>query len=159
MNRFSAVILAALPALLAMPSSYAQERGAQSPEERAESAVEQRKAVFQVQLFSMRPVRGMLRGSPFDAGVAQKTAQRLHMTAGLIPEVFALDTRAFKVQTKARENIWTEKAEFDARVKELLDAATSLETAAKAGNKDAALKAVGAVGKSCDDCHDKFRSK
>lgn len=159
MNRLPILILAALPALVATSPAYTQERGAQSAEERAESAVEQRKGLFQVQLFSFRPVRGMLRGSAFDAAAAQKAAQRLRVTAGIIPDVFALDTRSFKVQTKARENIWTSPADFDARAKQLLDAATGLETAAKAGDKDATMKAAVAVAKSCDDCHDQFRNK
>jgi len=91
--------------------------------------------------------------------VVQKAAQRVEFTSGMISEVFANDTRKFQVETKAREGIWTNKSDFDAKAKDLQDRAAALEAAAKTGDKDATIKAAQAVGKACGACHDQFREK
>ena len=102
----------------------------------------------------------MLRGAPFDAAAAQKAGARIQVTAGLIPELFTLDTHTFAgTPTKAREGIWTNKSDFDAKANDLVKAAGDLEAAAKSGDEAATKKAAGAVGKACGACHDQFRDK
>jgi cytochrome c556 len=77
----------------------------------------------------------------------------------MIPDLFKLDTRKFQVKTKAREGIWGSMADFTAKADELSKAAAALTTAAKGGDKGATMKAIGAVGKACGNCHDNFRDK
>ncbi len=150
--------LAALCSVTALSVSVAQ-NAPQTPEQQAEAAVKTRKAVFDVQAFSFGPVGAMLKGAPFDAEKAAKAAARIQVTASMIPEVFQMDTRKFMVMTKAREGIWTNKSDFDAKAKDLQNAAEQLEMTAKGGDKGATLKAAGAVGKACGSCHDQFREK
>ena len=150
--------LAALCTAATLPVVLAQ-GGPQTPEQQAEQAVKVRKAVFDVQAYSFGPVGAMLKGAPFNAEAAVKAAMRIQMTSSLIPEVFNFDTRKFMVMTKAREGIWTNKADFDMDAKNLQTAAENLEAAAKTGDKGATLKAAGAVGKACGSCHDEFREK
>lgn len=157
MNGLSKLGLAALCSM-AVSAAIAQP-APPTPEQQAQNAVKVRKALFDVQAFSFGPVGGMLRGAPFDAAVVQKAAERVQFTGGLIAEVFANDTRKFQVETKAREGIWTNKSDFDAKAKDLVDAAAALEAAAKTGDKAATLKAAQAVGKACGACHDQFREK
>ena len=135
------------------------QQGPQTPEQQAEQAVKVRKGLFDVQAFAFGPVGAMLKGAPFDAEKAGTAAARIQMTSSMIPDVFGMDTRKFMVQTKAREGIWTNKADFDAKAKDLQNAAANLEMAAKSGDKGATLKAAGAVGKACGSCHDQFREK
>jgi cytochrome c556 len=130
-----------------------------TPEQQAENATKTRQGLFDVQAFSFAPVGAMLKGAPFDAAVAQKAAQRIQFTSSMIPDVFQNDTRKFQVKTKAREGIWTNKSDFEAKAHDLTTAAEALETAAKGGDKGATLKAAGAVGKACGACHDQFREK
>ena len=158
MNGLSKLGLAVLGSLV-VTAAVAQAPGPPTPEQQAQNAVKVRKGLFDVQSFAFGPVGGMLRGAPFDAAVVQKAAQRVQFTSGMISEVFANDTRKFTVETKAREGIWTNKADFDAKAKDLQDAAAALETAAKGGDEAATKKAAAAVGKACGACHDQFRDK
>jgi cytochrome c556 len=157
MNRISMLATAVLCSSAAL-SVWAQ-MGPPTPEQEAERAVKTRQGLFDVQGFAFGPVGAMLKGAPFDAGVAAKAGARVAMTAGLIPEVFALDTRKFQVKTKAREVIWTQKADFEKKAGNLQKAAEALETAAKGGDRSATLKAADAVGQACKSCHDDFREK
>jgi len=158
MNGLSKLGLAALCSVAALSVARAQP-APPTPEQQAENATLTRQGLFKVQSFSFGPVGGMLRGAPFNAAAAEKAAARVQVTAGLIPEVFNFDTRKFQVKTKAREGIWTNKADFDAKAKDLQDAAAALETAAKGGDEAATKKAAAAVGKACGACHDQFRDK
>jgi cytochrome c556 len=159
MNGFTRIGVAAVGSLLVASAAMAQGAPAQTPEQKAQAAVLTRQGLFKVQAFVFGPVGGMLRGAPFDAAVVQKAAARIQVTGGLIPELFALDTHTFTVTTKAREGIWTNKSDFDAKANDLVKAAADLEAAAKSGDEGATKKAAGAVGKACGACHDQFRDK
>jgi cytochrome c556 len=151
--------LAALCSVTALGVSMAQQGGPPSPEQQAENAVKVRKGLFDVQAFAYGPVGGMLKGAPFNAEAAAKAGARIQVTSSMIPDVFMFDTRKFMVMTKAREGIWTNKSDFDAKAKDLQMAAVNLEAAAKSGDEAATKKAGQAVGKACGACHDQFREK
>ena len=160
MNGFTRIGLAAVGSLIVASAAMAQGAAPPTPEQKAHAAILTRQGLFKVQAFVFGPVGGMLRGAPFDAAVVEKAAERIQVTGGLIPEVFAMDTHTFtETPTKAREGIWTNKSDFDGKANDLVKAATDLEAAAKSGDKAATLKAAGAVGKSCGACHDQFRDK
>ena len=162
MNGFTRIGLglAAVGSLIVASAAMGQGAGPPTPEQKAQTAVKTRQGLFDVQAFVFGPVGGMLRGAPFDAAVVQKAAERLQVTGSMIPEVFATDTHAMTgLTTKAREGIWTNKSDFDAKANDFVKAAADLEAAAKTGDKGATLKAAGAVGKACGACHDQFRDK
>jgi cytochrome c556 len=160
MNGITRIGVAAVGSLIVASAAMAQ--GApQTPEQKAAASVLTRQGLFKVQGFVYGPAAGMLRGAPFDAAVAEKAGARLAVTAGLIPDVFAADTHAVAgiPPTKAREGIWTNKSDFDAKANDLAKAAAALEMTAKGGDQDATKKAIIAVGKACGACHDQFRDK
>ncbi len=159
MKGFTVIGVAAIGSLIMASAAMAQ--GAPpTPEQKLAATVLTRQGLFKVQAFVFGPVGGMLRGAPFNAAVAQKAGERIQVTAGLIPEVFATDTHTYTgTPTKAREGIWTNKSDFDAKAGDLVKAATDLEAAAKSGDEAATKKAAGAVGKACGACHDQFRDK
>ena len=161
MNGFTRIGLAAVGSLIVASAALAQGGPAPpTPEQKAQTAVLTRQGLFKVQAFVFGPVGGMLRGAPFDAAVVEKAAQRIQITGGLIPELFATDTHTFTgTPTKAREGIWTNKSDFDAKANDLVKAAADLEAAAKTGDEAATKKAAAGVGKACGACHDQFRDK
>jgi cytochrome c556 len=159
MNGITRIGVVALGSLIVASAAMAQGAPPPTPEQQAQTAALTRQGLFKIQVFVFGPVGGMLRGAPFDAAVAEKAAERLQVTGGLIPEVFAKDTHTFTLTTKAREGIWTNKSDFDSKANDLVKAAVDLEAAAKTGDKAATLKAAGAVGKACGACHDQFRDK
>ena len=131
-----------------------------TPEEQARAAVELRQGLFKLMGWNMAPLAAMLRNKmPFDAAVAQKSADRMEHLSQMIPDVFQADTRQFKIETEALEGIWTGKSDFNAKAAEMNKAAAALSAAAKTGDKAATLKAAGVLGKACGSCHDTFRVK
>ena len=151
--------LATFCALTCVSVTFAQD-APPTPEEQAQQAVDLRQSVFRLIGWSFGPVGGMLKNKvPFDAAVAQKSAERLETLAPMISEAFQADTRKFTLKTKAREGIWTNNADFKAKNDDLVKAAAGLTAAAKSGDKKATLQAAAAVGKACGACHDNFREK
>ena len=149
-----------LLALAPLSATFAQDSGAASPEETAQKAVDLRQSLFRLIGYSFGPVGGMLKNKvPFDAALAAKSAQRLETLSPMITEMFNEDTRKFTLKTKAREGIWTNKSDFQAKNDDLVKASAALTAAAKGGDKKAVMQAAAAVGKACGACHDNFRDK
>lgn len=161
MNRFAKSSLVALCALAPVSAVLAQDAGPQTPEQQAEAAVLTRQGLLKVMGMYMGPLGAMLKNKmPFDAATAAKSGQHIAELGGMIPDVFAVDTRnKTSAKTKAQDGIWTNQADFKAKSEDLVKAANALTEAAKGGEKGATLKAAGAVGKACGACHDNYRNK
>ncbi len=159
MKRVVKLSLLAMCSAVAVTTVLAQD--AQTPEQQAQAAVDTRQGLQKVMGFEfVGPLGGMLKNKvPFDANVVQKNAANVAMLASLQPDIFAVDTRKFNLKTKAREGIWTNKSDFDAKSNDLVKAANDAVAAAKTGDKGATLKAVAGMGKACGACHDSFRDK
>ena len=159
MNGFAKLGLVAACALVGASTVVAQD-AAPSPQQQAEMATQTRKGLYDLIGMNFGPVGGMLKNKvPFDAATVQKNAGRIKVLSTMIPEVFQTDTHTFQVKTKAKENIWTNVADFGSKADDLQKAAAALEDAAKTGDKGATLRAAGAVGKACGACHDNYRDK
>jgi len=63
------------------------------------------------------------------------------------------------LKTQALSNIWTEKNIFEKSMLNSIDKTKNLILAAESGNKQSMAKSLGALGKTCGACHDKFRKK
>ena len=159
MNGITRIGVAAVGSLILASAAMGQAPPAQTPEQKAEATVLTRQGLFKVQSFAFAPVGAMLRSKNVDAAAAVKAAQRVQVTAAMIPDVFATDTHAEKItiKTRAREGIWTNKSDFDSKANDLVKAAAELEAAGKSGDKDKILAAATGVGKGCSGCHDQFR--
>ena len=161
MNARSKLVLATCCALAGAAVALSQSPPATpTPEQRAHRAVELRQSVMQVQAYSLRPAAAMLRKTPYDAATVKQAAARLKMLSAMLGDVFKDDTSKFDVKdSAAKPEVWTDASGFDNAVNEEVMAVDALESAAAGGDQDATLKAIKAVGKSCGDCHDKFRKK
>ena len=100
------------------------------------------------------PLVKMVKGAaPFDAATVKKNAEviakKLEEASKLFPE------GSDKGKTRAKPEIWTNRAEFDAIMK------TAIEKARALMNVDSPEKLAPAVmelgGKGCKACHEKFR--
>ena len=145
---------------LAVLGVAAAQNAPPTPEEQAKEMVVTRQGLFKLMELNMGPMAAMLRKrQPFDAAQIQKSASRIEALAPMIPDLFKLDTRKVQVKTQAREGIWNSQADFSAKADELAKAAAALKATAKGGDQGATMKAIGAVGKACGNCHDNFRDK
>ena len=61
--------------------------------------------------------------------------------------------------TQSLENIWTEKDLFSNAMKDSVEKAQNLVLAAESGDKKNIAKSLGALGKTCGSCHNKFIKK
>lgn len=90
--------------------------------------------------------------APFDAAVVKKNAttilEKLKEAHGLFPEGTGGGT------TRAKAEIWTDRAGFDQAMKDSQAAATAM---AAVTDEAAFLAAMKALGGSCKGCHDKYR--
>ena len=148
--------MAAMTVVLAADEAAAP---AQSPEQ---TAVEVRQGLQKLMNFQMAPMGDMLkRKIPFDAATVTKRTQNIIYLANMQPDAFATDThKAQGLKTKARDGIWTNKSDFDAKSQNLVNLATEVLTAAKGGDEAATKKAIAQMGsKGCGGCHDQFKDK
>ena len=65
-----------------------------------------------------------------------------------------------KGTTRAKPEIWENKADFKAKMDDLTKAVNALQVVANEGTDRAAIAAqVGATGKACKACHDDYKSE
>jgi cytochrome c556 len=161
MNASTKLALTACCALAAGSVALSQPpHAAPTPEQRANRAVELRQSVMQVQAYSLRPAAAMLRNAPYDAAAVKQAAARLKMLSAMLGDVFKDDTSKFDIKdAAAKPEVWTDASGFESAINGEVKAVDALDAAVAGGDKDATLTALKAVGKSCGDCHDKFRKK
>ena len=61
--------------------------------------------------------------------------------------------------TRAKDAVWSNRAEFDKRAKNLKEAVAAFAKAVKSGNREAMLAKFKDVGEGCKACHKDFRKK
>jgi cytochrome c556 len=64
-----------------------------------------------------------------------------------------------KGTTRAKPEIWENKADFESKMNDLKTAAAALQKTTTGGDREAITADVGAVGKACKACHDEYKSK
>jgi len=124
----------------------------------AEAAIKYRQSVMQVQSFHLGRIFAMANGRmPFDAKVAAQDAMILETIDKLA--FIAFIDGSDKGDTKAKPEIWPQRAKFDAAALKMQQDVAKLGAAARSGNLDAIKVAAGAVGQSCKACHDDYQEK
>ena len=150
MKKYSAVLLAALGCAFVIPAS--------AQFAKPEDAIKYRKNSLFVMQQNFGRVAAMAAGkAPFDAKVAADSAAVAAFGGQLPWAGFGPSTD--KGETKAKPEIWSDKAKFDDYAKKMVAEMDKLSAAAKTGSLDNIKVAVNAVGGTCKSCHDDFRAK
>ncbi len=150
MKKLSAFMFAAVAATFVLPAS--------AQFAKAEDAIKYRKNALFVMQQNFGRVAGMAAGKiPFDAKVAAESAATAEFVARLPWAGFGPGTDSG--DTKAKPEIWAQKAKFDDYAHKMEAEMTKLAAAAKTGNLDSIKTAVNATGGTCKSCHDDFRAK
>lgn len=134
-------------------NTIAQELSAED----AAEAFETRHAVFELLSFSNAPLGQMARGGEFNQEVAIRAAERVELLAGMIPELFTVDTSAHDLDTRAADTIWQNKAEFDMLAMDLQAGARQAQEILMSQGAAGVRDAVSQIGPKCGACHDRFR--
>jgi cytochrome c556 len=128
----------------------------------AKQAIDARKAIYTLIGANFRPVGAVLQGkAEYDSAEIQKRATRVAFLAGLLNEAYPDISNVGEPDTKAKADIWTNRADFDKRLKDFQDhVATLVAVSSKEKTAGDAFKtAAGAVAQDCKGCHDNFRAK
>jgi cytochrome c556 len=126
---------------------------------RAERLIQYRRALYRVIGGNFGPLAAMVQGkAPYEAGEFIVRAERVAYLAKMLDEVFPEDSRS-GAPTKAREEIWSNRVEFDRLLKDMQEKTAALAHVAKARDMEQIRPALGAAGNACKACHDKFREK
>jgi len=128
----------------------------------ARQAVDARRAAYTLIGANFRPLGAILKGAaPADAAEVNKRATRLAFLAGLLDENFPEVSNLGAPDTKAKAEIWSDRADFDKKLKGFrTDVAALVQVSgAGSGSADAVKAAIAAVGQDCKACHDKYREQ
>ena len=102
-----------------------------------------------------KTVVGMLKGAPFDLAAVKAALKSYGDAAAQAPALFPDTSKTG--DTKALPEIWTYKADFEARFKKFGD---DVSAAQKAITNEASFKAtMPGVLKNCTGCHEDYRAK
>jgi cytochrome c556 len=133
--------------------------GSAAAQAKPEDVIKYRKALMVMQANSLRPLAGMVKGQrPYDKDIAIRNAAMLELTGKMLMETVAAGSDK-GAETRAKSEIWSDAAGFKKASDNFTAEGTKLSEAAKTGGIDAIRAQLGAVIKSCDGCHDNFRSK
>lgn len=122
-------------------------------------AIEVRQSHMKLFGHNLGPLGAMAQDKmPYDAAVASAAATNLAALAGMDQAGYWLDGTDSSVEgNRAKAEIWTDAAGFEAEAAKLADAASALAMVAGDG-ADAMKAAFGPVGQACGSCHESYRT-
>jgi cytochrome c556 len=149
MRSFSTLLALAITACALASPAYAQFA-------KSEDAVKYRKSAFFVMGQHFGRVAAMATGKvPFDAKAVADNAATAEILSKLPWAAFGEGTD--KGDTKAKPEIWSDRAKFNDYAEKMQSEMVKLSALAKTGNQENIKAAVAAVGSNCKGCHDAFR--
>ena len=124
----------------------------------ADRAIKYRQGIMGAQGWHMGILGGMAKGTrPYDKDAAARSAMFVDQLMLMHNEAFIPGSDK-GAPTRAKPEIWTQKAKFDKYAQDAKVETAKL--AASAGNGlDALRSAIGPVGRACNNCHDDFQNK
>lgn len=121
-----------------------------------EDAIDYRQSAFSLIAHNFGDMGAMLKGKKeYNAEVFAMRADNVAALSKLPQEGFVAGSD--KGDTEALAKIWSDKADFDAKMKTFQENAAILAIAASKGDKKEIKKAFGNTGKSCKGCHDVYK--
>lgn len=127
--------------------------------QKPEQAIKYRQSVMALQGAHFGRLGAMANGRvPFDAAAAQANAD-LVLTLSKLPFAAFGEGTDKAAPTRAKPEIWTNRADFDAKAKTYQDEVVKLQAAVKTGNLEQIKAAFGTVGDTCKGCHDKYQKE
>jgi cytochrome c556 len=147
----------ALPLILVLATLAGGAR-AEGPPSQAEQTLTYRKAVYQVILWNFRPMSGMAQDKvPFNAQEFALRAGRVAELTPMLAEAYAPETRGV-ANSKLKPEMWANRPDFDAKLKDLVDRSAALAVIAKSGDPARSKEAFFSLADACKACHDKYKA-
>lgn len=125
---------------------------------KGEQAVQYRQSLYQVMAWNFGPMSAMSQGKlPYDAKAFAMRAERVAAVAPLLTEAFPPESQGV-AHSELKPAMWSNRADFDAKLKDLVDRSAELSAAAKTGNFDKSKAAWIATANACKACHEKYKA-
>jgi len=141
--------------LLALACGAAQAQGQPT---KGEQAVKYRKAVYQAIAWNFAPMGAMAQGkAPFDVKEFALRAGRVAALTPMLAESYSPETQSVG-GSKAKAELWSNRADFDAKMKDLVDRSATLATVAKGGDEAKTKAAFFDAANTCKACHDEYKA-
>jgi cytochrome c556 len=152
MKKFAVLALAAVAGALCTP--------ALAQFAKPEDAIKYRQSALFIMAQNVGRIGAMAQGRvPFDAKVAADSAATAEFMSKLPWSAFVDGSQKGSIPTRAKPEIWAEKAKFDGLSEKLQAEMAKLNAAAKTGSLDNIKSAMGGVGATCKACHDDYQAK
>ena len=143
-----------LAAALAVVGTFSVAVYAQS----ADRVVKYRQGIMQAQGWHLGALGAMAKGTrPYDKDAAVRHAKFIEALLQMPWEGFTPGSES-GANTKAKPEIWKERAKFDKYAQDVQALMPKLVSAAGT-DLNALRPAVGEVGRACNNCHDDFQMK
>ena len=121
--------------------------------------VSYRQSLFAILGANLGPMSSMIKGEiPWDDVQFTAFAKDL-ATATTLDFMRGFRDAKQPGKTRAKPEIWENKADFEAKLDDLRTAAAGLATAASSGDKKAIMTAFQTTGGACKACHDEYKTK
>lgn len=131
---------------------------AQGQPTRGEQALKYRKAVYQAIAWNFGPMGAMAQGkAPFEAAEFAMRAGRVAALTPMLSESYSPETQDV-TGSRLKANMWRNRADFDAKMKTLVERSAALASIAKGGDETKSRNAFFDVANACKACHDEYRS-
>lgn len=128
-----------------------------APPTKAEQALKYRKSLYQVIAWNFGPMSAMAQGKvPYDAKEFALRAERVAMIAPMLGEAFPPESKDV-AGSELKPEMWTNRADFDAKMKDLVDKSAALAKVARTGDFAKSKAAFFETGNTCKACHDKYK--
>ena len=129
----------------------------QGQQVKLENQIKYRKAAYQLMNFNFGNLAAMAEDKkPFNKEEATRNAEFVALLATVPKGFFAEGTDK---DTKAKPEIWTHRADFDAKMDKMVGEAQKIPAVVRAGDMGAFKKQVDDLGAACKACHDEYRIK
>jgi cytochrome c556 len=130
---------------------------AQAQPTQAEKTLKYRKALYQVIAWNMGPMGAMAQDKmPFNANEFATRAGRVAELTPMLSESYSPDTQGV-AGSKMKADAWKNRADFDAKMKDLLDRSATLAQVAKGGDPAKTKAAFFEMANACKACHEKYK--
>jgi cytochrome c556 len=129
----------------------------QAQETKPENQIKYRRAAYTLMNLNFASLAAMAQDKkPFNKEEATRNADFVAMLATVPRNYFGEGTDK---DTKAKPEIWTHRADFDAKMDKMVNETGKLAQVARDGDPAAIKKAVHDVDAACTACHDDYRTK
>lgn len=123
-----------------------------------ERALKYRKSLYQVIVWNFGPMSAMAQDKmPYDpAGFAER-AQRIAQLTPMLAESYPPESKGV-ADSKLKSKMWDNRADFDAKLQDLVDESAKLAQVAKTGDEAASKQAFFDTANACKSCHDEYKA-